>query len=95
MLDKFQSKLSKLHSSDMTAEAKALKTELIELNDDPKKMSPIFDYIDNRIQLSAKQIREEVEATMDVYAKKQRTILLMNIGIATFAVITFIVNKLL
>lgn len=54
----------------------------------------IFDLVDERVQQSAGQVREEIKVTMAEVRVEQRRSLYINIATVFFAVIAVLVNKL-
>lgn len=108
MLDKIESALDKFNTS--TAEAKTVVESSKNLTLEAKELAPMLDLVDERIQKAAVNLKKEVLATIDqAHAKHkqemearftiershQKKMLLLNVGIATMAVITFIFQRIL
>lgn len=102
MLDKVDMSLSKLNQS-----AESTKSAVASLKGfDPKSMAVVFDIIDERVEKTAELIRSEIKESQQKLRKEleeerrlerkhQQKILLLNIAIASTAVITFLFQRVL
>ncbi|OZS43264.1 hypothetical protein [Photobacterium sanguinicancri] len=108
MLDKIESALDKFNASAVEAKAVVDSTQNLAL--EAKELAPMLDLVDERIQKAAVNLKKEVLETIDqAHAKHkqemeaqfiiershQKKMLLLNVGIATMAVITFVFQRIL
>lgn len=108
MLGKIESALEKFNTS--AVEAKAVVDSTQNLTLEAKELAPMLDLVDERIQKAAVNLKKEVLETIDqAHAKHkqemeaqftiershQKKMLLLNVGIATMAVITFVFQRIL
>lgn len=98
MLNKLQNSLDKLKDADTS-------DGITDLLENPEKLEPIFNYIDQRVEQTATLIRQEVDQTtqqfcqemketMTEYHKQRLITLAINIAIAAFAWLGFLFNRL-
>ncbi|MGF1788834.1 hypothetical protein L4D00_23855 [Photobacterium swingsii] len=108
MLDKIESALDKFNAS--AAEAKSVVESSKNLTVEAKELAPVLELVDERIQKVAANLKKEVLETIDQAHSKQKQemearfkaerkhekkMLLLNIGIASMAVVTFIFQRIL
>lgn len=102
MLDKIDASLRKLNKS---AESTKHAVEAMK-GLDPKSMAAVFDLIDERVEKTAELIRSEVEESQQklrreleedrrLERKHQKKLLLINIAVASMAVVTFLFQRVL
>ncbi|MCG7500004.1 hypothetical protein MHO82_24380 [Vibrio sp. Of7-15] len=102
MLDKIDASLRKFNKS-----AESTKHAVEEMKGlDPKSMAAVFDLIDERVEKTAELIRSEVEESQQklrreleedrrLERKHQKKLLLLNIAVASMAVVTFLFQRVL
>lgn len=108
MLNKIESALDKFNVS--AAEVKTVVDSTQNLARETKELSPMLDLVDQHVKKAAADLKKEVLETIDQIHTKQkqemearfkaekkhsRKILLINIGIASMTIITFIFQRIL
>jgi len=66
-----------------------------EINIDTEKVNVILELVDQRINKIATSLRKEMKEERKLIIKYQKKSLLINIGIASMAIIAFIFNRIL
>jgi hypothetical protein len=92
MLDKIESALDKFNNS-----AELTKDTVNSLKEDvsPDSLDKLLEIVDQRIEATAQKLRLEMEENRRAERKHQYIILLVNIAVATMAIITYIFNRVL
>ncbi|PSV49830.1 hypothetical protein [Photobacterium indicum] len=108
MLDKIESALDKFNASATEAKAVVEKTQSLDLS--TKQLEPMLDLLDERIENASRKLKREILVTIDEAHAKQKKemelrfkaershekkVLLINVGIASMAVVTFIFQRVL
>ncbi|MDD9173978.1 hypothetical protein ERW49_10270 [Aliivibrio finisterrensis] len=91
----FESALERFGESAKTAKEVVESSKSIDLGIDEEKLAGLLDLVDQRINKVATDIRNEMAEERKLIIKHEKKSLMINIGIATMAVVAFIFNRML
>ncbi|MUK42316.1 hypothetical protein [Aliivibrio fischeri] len=91
----FENALERFDESAKTAKEVVESSKSIDLGLDEEKLAGLLDLVDQRINKVATDIRSEMAEERKLIIKHEKKSLMINIGIATMAVVAFIFNKIL
>ncbi|MGN2616956.1 hypothetical protein [Aliivibrio fischeri] len=91
----FENALERFDESAKTAKEVVESSKSIDLGLDEEKLAGLLDLVDQRINRVATDIRSEMAEERKLIIKHEKKSLMINIGIATMAVVAFIFNKIL
>ncbi|MUJ29073.1 hypothetical protein GNP79_05645 [Aliivibrio fischeri] len=91
----FENALERFDESAKTAKEVVESSKSIDLGLDEGKLAGLLDLVDQRINKVATDIRSEMAEERKLIIKHEKKSLMINIGIATMAVVAFIFNKIL
>jgi hypothetical protein len=91
----FENALDRFDESAKSAKEVVEKSKNIELGIDEEKLAGLLDLVDQRINKVATDIRNEMAEERKLIIRHEKKSLMINIGIATMAVVAFVFNRIL